>query len=255
MPYPPGHPNREPVWSKLLWLIVVVGFALYFFMSDARSESEIQLRLGVSHSAPRISSSTENDSKKGIAAGLSFAVEFSPSTYLETGFHIRGHKYAETSTTEISYTDMVVPVLARYRLLPWLDLGAGLYYAQNPDSFKRKTATSTVQTVRFDSAGLEGAEWGVRFNPRFYFGVRKNWFIDIAYDHGMKDLDTGGGVVWKNRVYSVALGLALRVGGTPGGSDSSVPEKKAERPKNESTPKQKSKPQFVEPEYEESAPI
>ncbi len=228
-------------------------FCLSLLSAPAWGESELQLHFGSSLSQPRISTSAENNSKYAIAAGLSVAIEFAPKTYLETGFHIRGHDYADSSTTEVSYTDMLIPIVGRYRLLPWFDLGAGFYYVQNPDSFKRRTP-SAVNTVRFDSAGLESAEWGMRLNPRFYLGEKKHWYVDVSYDYGIKDLDKGGGATWRNRVYTFSLGYAFGLGGTPSDSDEG-PEMTSEHPQIENAPKSKSKGTRTSPEYEGAPPI
>lgn len=243
----------EPLHLKLFLFAALTAVLNCSFVLDVEAESELQLRIGTTRSNPKISSSTSTGSDYATSGGVTLGIEVAPRTFLETGVIVRGHSYAYSSTQSIKYMDVLIPVLGRLRPLPWLDLGVGFYYAQNPDSYRLDQGNGNIITTRFDSVGLEGADWGARLNPRVYMGKNQGTFIDLSYDYGIKDLDRGGGASWKNRVWTLSFGFVVGLGGTPPESYEDGPVDIESRPS--ATPKPTPKPKLENSSKDEVMPL
>ncbi|OFZ20655.1 MAG: hypothetical protein A2X94_04035 [Bdellovibrionales bacterium GWB1_55_8] len=144
--------------------IAAVALALFSFSVSAHA-FELGVLGGFNMSQPSLTASGTNNVLEG-GNGISFGgyVGFTMVPLLfsvEPGVFLVGQKYTSPVLGQTySYNAIQIPVIARFKALPFISPGLGLYYAMGMGDVSLEQAGQTTLTRTFDNLGLGSSAFG-----------------------------------------------------------------------------------------------
>ena len=167
---------------------------------------------------PSLTGSTTS-AKSEFMYGATVGLPFFPGLGLELGAFMA----PRTSTTkdvlgngnQTSAKFIEIPLMLRLNALPFISVGAGMYYGIGTGNVSTKsvsgsTVSSTPTEKNFSDSGLVSSDLGIATSVRAEFSILPLMSIvgDVRYNIGLKDLDQSPLTTTKNRELQLLLGVS-----------------------------------------------
>lgn len=141
-----------------------------------------------------------------------------PLFALESGALYLGRGIESVSgdvTTESNYSALVVPVMLKFTGLPFVNVGAGLFYSKSLGEISATVTDAATDAVTegdssFADSGLKASDFGVAANVQLVmpFLPLVRGIVDLRLHQGLTDQAEGAGEI-KNRDLSVMAGVQV----------------------------------------------